>query len=84
MPPAKLDRIKHLPYMHHILIDIQFSKQLGDTYLKGADCGLKVELSDIRQGEQEGALAKLAPCAKHCHVQTAVETFQRQPSEAAL
>lgn len=68
--------------MHHLLIDIQFSRQLGDTNLKGVDCGLKVKLSDIRQGEQEGA--KLAPCAKHCHVQTAVETFQKQPSEAAL
>lgn len=60
------------------------SRQLRDTSLKGVDYVLKVEISEIRQGEQEGALAKLAPCAKCCHVQRAVETYKKQPNEDAL
>lgn len=71
MCPAKLDQFKHLPYLHHILIDIWFSRQFGDTNLKGADYGLSTAQWRNAGGargsnSRTGSLCQGLPSAESC------------------
>lgn len=74
MCPAKLYHTKHLPSTHQILIDVWLSRKLGDTNLKARDYGLsRAHWHKAGVGDQEGVLAKLAPSARCCNLQSRID-----------